>query len=408
MMERVSDELLQAKKALQTKYRQIANFQNDQAAILQTTFEPITTPLKQLVDKTSTDWKDEEFVPKKPRRKMKGFKIPRRVKEITRENWKRKFVKSEPRSIPNFISDGDYLTYDPEENVRATTSNAYDQEEETDFGPAQTSTPQRIDDLSRDPFRESALMNQTTVQAAETPGESTQVPTAQMGEKNLAALETSQVRDQARTPTGRKELNEFLKRFPPHARKYISYLTLGKSESSLDVSKLDKNYGPRVMGTSGVFLGSLPLKFEHDDIILGGNTRARGTEGMYNLLFLQNPQKYTPDDLMAYQDFIMKSNVARHGYSSVREVNRFGGIKYSKFIRPIYPSKTGRGIIPPVQLATKNTLPESAIRDLTNPNLLTNGLRLYISSYEAGNLHLRTIIDSIISRLKELGYIAEI
>ncbi|KAF6214329.1 hypothetical protein GE061_009069 [Apolygus lucorum] len=163
-----------------------------------------------------------------------------------------------------------------------------------------------------------------------------------MGEKNIADLETTAIREQAKTPQGQKDMQEILSQFPLHAQKYIAYLTLGAADSGIDENTLDAHYGPRVAGTSGVNLGSKNIKFEGNYVYLGDNLKARGTKGFYDLLFLKDPKNYTQSDLANYEEFIRKSNVAYSGYSPFRQINRYGGSKYAKFIKNIYPPK-GKG-----------------------------------------------------------------
>ncbi|KAF6209328.1 hypothetical protein GE061_015075 [Apolygus lucorum] len=163
-----------------------------------------------------------------------------------------------------------------------------------------------------------------------------------MGEKNIADLETTAIREQAKTPQGQKDMQEMLSQFPLHAQKYIAYLTLGAADSGIDENTLDAHYGPRVAGTSGVNLGSKNIKFEGNYVYLGDNLKARGTKGFYDLLFLKDPKNYTQSDLANYEEFIRKSNVAYSGYSPFRQINRYGGSKYAKFIKNIYPPK-GKG-----------------------------------------------------------------
>ncbi|KAF6204508.1 hypothetical protein GE061_002850 [Apolygus lucorum] len=383
-MSKYLDELLRAKTALRAKYRQISQGAIAQESFLKSTFEPITRPLNTLIER-SGEFKDiEQPTPIRTKKRVKGVKTKKKRKQ--RIVTPLVSIKNEPVSAPEFLTENDFYEYEPQEN-----------DQEVTFDPPKTSsTP------NKDPFS-SSILNQTTVDVART--HTPKFATPQMGEKNIADLETTAIREQAKTPQGQKDMQEILSQFPLHAQKYIAYLTLGAADSGIDENTLDAHYGPRVAGTSGVNLGSKNIKFEGNYVYLGDNLKARGTKGFYDLLFLKDPKNYTQSDLANYEEFIRKSNVAYSGYSPFRQINRYGGSKYAKFIKNIYPPK-GKGEVelPAVQLARDFDI-NSVVGQIYDPNVLVNGLKVYLSSYNAGNLNLYATIDAVIRRLKNLGYI---
>ncbi|KAK9878323.1 hypothetical protein WA026_021338 [Henosepilachna vigintioctopunctata] len=89
-------------------------------------------------------------------------------------------------------------------------------------------------------------------------------------------------------------MNEYLESYPPEMQDYVS--NIWKPETGVPI---DPVYGPRYdFILSKWFLGRTPINFDKNtnEIILDGKDRFPGTQGLYDLIFNNNPLHYTNKD----------------------------------------------------------------------------------------------------------------
>lgn len=320
--------------------------------------------------------------------------------------------------LPSFLEDEDNFEYTPmpadkSSNPRIRYYRSDGSERDSPVMTATSSTPIVRDTPSTS--RSPAFFEQSTI----APPGGVSLPPA-MGEKNLQARVVSELQSVANSPQGRDKMDNYLSNFPVHARPYIKYLASGVASPQLKV-RFDTTYGPKVSSNGGLTLGSKPLKFGLDSIAVGNKTYP-GTRGLYQLIFLKDPT-FEQEDFDNYEKIVQDTSVARHAYSRLREVNRFGGDKYTNVISKIYgpvkvkQPKLGMGLSKNPLLnyehleqgftSSRDRSQEAPpVERITDPNSLVQALKLYLSAVSAGNLYMQSRADRVIDRLKHLGYIA--
>lgn len=139
-------------------------------------------------------------------------------------------------------------------------------------------------------------------------------------------------------------------------------------------------------------LGNTPIQFDDDDIILN-NTKYEGTHGLYELIFMKEPDSfvYTQEDLKSYALILESTNA--HKLGNKKKGSR--GYKYINIIKPLFPTTSkGSGL-----MSLNNNKSNYVYWD--NPNELCDRLRLLISSRNAGHTGHESEIISIIEELQE-------
>lgn len=173
--------------------------------------------------------------------------------------------------------------------------------------------------------------------------------------------------------------------------------------------EIDHVFGPYYNDNEILMVGKEPITFDDDDIVINNNTYG-GTPGLYELLFMKNPDSYTytQEDLQSYAD-ILKTTKAHIHLPSGR-IKSSKSAKYNKIIKPALKSfklqqywwdhMDGRGM-----MKVTNTKPNYIYWD--NVNELCDRLRLLIASQNAGHTGHDNEILSIIEELHEAGIINE-
>lgn len=171
------------------------------------------------------------------------------------------------------------------------------------------------------------------------------------------------------------------------------FFTLHQDPRTAD--DLDKVYGIRSDGQRWL-LGDSPIDVSNDKIIVKGKMY-QGTPGLYELLFLKQPNEniYTADDLEIYKEMVLATNAHRQRYASGRQINSNKGTKYNTIIKALVQRKSGTGV----------NLNSVRYEYWDDPNELVGRLRLLIASQQAGNTSVNNEIISIIEELREAGII---
>ena len=215
-------------------------------------------------------------------------------------------------------------------------------------------------------------------------------------------------------------LERYLNQYPPNAHEFILQhfrassggVNLKNDSSSIDL-KNGPVYNPE---TSRWTLGSQAMDFDRNtgNLIIGGE-HFGNTQGLYNLIFYKDPDKYTKDDLEKYKKVLEKTNLYRTGYSVVGKVKGNSGPKYTQIIKPLLTESKFRFSRP----ASASSMSSSSFYQGSgldkmfynknrveyvywdNVNELVDRMRLLYASKQAGNTSHDNEILSIIEELRE-------
>jgi hypothetical protein len=162
----------------------------------------------------------------------------------------------------------------------------------------------------------------------------------------------------------------------------------------LSSPELDKSYGLRHSGNRW-YLGDSVVNVNDRDIIIKGTTY-KGSPGLYELLFLKNPDDtiYNESDLETYRQMLLATHAHKQRFEQSKQVNSNKGPKYVNIIKKLL-TKTGAGMC----------LNSVRYEYWDDPNELVERLRLLIASKQAGNTSVENEILSIIEELREAGII---
>jgi hypothetical protein len=156
------------------------------------------------------------------------------------------------------------------------------------------------------------------------------------------------------------------------------------------IPELDKTYGMRHSGNRW-HLGDSIIYVDNKDIIIN-KKRYKGTQGLYELLFLKNPDEniYNDSDLQTYRAMLLATNAHKQRFEQNKQVNSNRGSKYVNIIKQLV-TKTGTGMC----------LNSVRYEYWDDPNELVERLRLLMASKQAGNTSVQNEILSIIEELRE-------
>lgn len=201
------------------------------------------------------------------------------------------------------------------------------------------------------------------------------------------------------SPSELHEASQYVKRSfdaPLTQRFMLKFL---KNEAGVK-NKIDNIFGPRYE-SDRLMIGNKPLTFTEEGNIRVNDIEYRGTEGLYELVFKRQPDEtlYTPEDLLAYKDLLIKSNAHKKGYLPNNHINRPPtSIKYKVIIANLFPKTLyGKG------------LKDVGSRDISywdDPNELVDRLKILVGSTEVGNNNHKNEIQNIIEELKEAKLIS--
>lgn len=201
------------------------------------------------------------------------------------------------------------------------------------------------------------------------------------------------------TPDTRDEINISLNQFESLPKKYLKMLV------SDTIGVTDTTYGIRFNpDTQGWMIGDSAVEIDGHDILIG-DRKYLGTNGLYQLLFMKNPEDYTDEDLLRYGTILRQTNAHKRGYKADGQINGNKSNKYRTIIKKLFP----------VDVRTRFfSVPGSGLRVTTsNPryvywnsiNELVDRLRLLYAEKSAGNNSTDSEISSILEELKEEGII---
>ena len=192
-----------------------------------------------------------------------------------------------------------------------------------------------------------------------------------------------------KTPTGQKKARDLAQRFGPFSERYI-LMHLDKNKEN----NLDKIYGIRTDGRRWL-LGNATIEISDDKIYLNGN-EYKGTPGLFELLFLKQPDKnlITSKDLKIYKSLLIETSAHKQHYDILRQINSNRGTKYLQVISPLF-IKRGQGM----------RLHAPRLEYWDDPNELVERLKLLFAAKDAGNNNVENEILSISEELREANYI---
>ena len=184
--------------------------------------------------------------------------------------------------------------------------------------------------------------------------------------------------------------------------------SINKSQTAdLDVMTGIRKHNNRLM------MGSSPVSFEKDKIIIGQSTFPK-TSGLIELLFKKQPSEYNDEDLEIYKQILQLTNAHRKQYKHDEGIRAINSKKYSNIIRPLFNTSQGKGFSNKTKRKFTNSFIKykvasiNRIKDFVywdDPNELVDRLKLLVAEEQAGNNNHRNEINSILEELKEGGYI---
>lgn len=220
----------------------------------------------------------------------------------------------------------------------------------------------------------------------------------QFSPESISTPKAKDLSDLMSTPEQQASTTQFINTYfkNPITREYMdTYMrdTGGKRK------RIDYVFGPRFMDGEKLMVGDKELDFDHEGNIKIGGVNYGATEGLYELLFKQLPDKntYTEDDLNTYKSILFATNAHRDGYQPHGKVKSSRSLKYTRIIQKLFPTR-GKG------MTWKNTKSRDIIY-WDDPNELVERLEHIAMSTETGNrVHANEIIG-IVEELREAGFI---
>lgn len=185
------------------------------------------------------------------------------------------------------------------------------------------------------------------------------------------------------------------------AKEYFTKLIGGTKE-------IDRNYGVHVEGDVWK-IGDKQLEISENDLIIDGKLYP-GTRGLYELIFMNNPNEYIYDetDLNNYASIILNTNVHRQNYSILGKIRANRGHKYKNIISKIIVQQKHPMMETNVDQATSSGSGINLLNSPSNviyfddPNELVDRLRTLLASEQAGNTGHTNEINAILEELIEL------
>ena len=181
------------------------------------------------------------------------------------------------------------------------------------------------------------------------------------------------------------------------SRQKLGLIELGPLASSyLKRSVSNKQSTDRTFGLyekdNTFFIGDKAVTIAGDDITFG-TTKYRGTQGLWELIMLREPDDklYDTDDLRKYKNILLEINALF--IQGTNRVKFSGGAKYKNIIKSIYDelkSKKGEELLLP-----------------SDSDALVDILDLRLASYNAGNTGVRNKIVDIADELRRQSVLTD-
>lgn len=226
-------------------------------------------------------------------------------------------------------------------------------------------------------------------------------------------LTTDDVKAQYETTEGRELIDSNLQFIDPLPRKYIKLLITDTTNI------IDHTYGVRHEPTTGDWkIGNKTLELDGADIIID-DEKIPGTEGLYNLIFMKQPDKelYNSSDLQRYGKLLRLTSAHKRGWRDDAQINGNRSYKY-EIIRRLFPiadrarsrysssssvSTSGKGLMSLPEKAQHYTIAPIKYVYFNSINEIVDRLRLLYAEKNAGNSShmIENEINSILEELKE-------
>ncbi|CAG9772340.1 unnamed protein product [Ceutorhynchus assimilis] len=127
---------------------------------------------------------------------------------------------------------------------------------------------------------------------------------------------------------------EFLDQYPKVAQEYVDRYYKQSDE-------IDHSYGLKHdMKTDDWSMGSQKVNFLPNGDIKVGAVSYKGTQGLYDLLFLKKPIYQTEDDKLQFTDILNRTNVHRRYFDPSKQVKGSTSSKYRQFVKPLVSSSS--------------------------------------------------------------------
>lgn len=225
----------------------------------------------------------------------------------------------------------------------------------------------------------------------------------------------SSVKELLSTPKGRKEAEYYIDNlFKGLLVKRYMHMFFDDSNHNID-----HVFGPNYGDNDVLMLGNYPIHFDNDDIIIN-NVKYEGTPGLYELIFMRQPDKYiyTEEDLQTYRQILKITST--HIHPSTGRIKSSKSLKYNKIIKPIVWASSSPSTSSPHRarqywrgddtgghglMKITDTKPNYIYWN--NVNELCDRLQLLVASQNAGHTGHDNEILSIIEELYEAGIIKE-
>ena len=169
---------------------------------------------------------------------------------------------------------------------------------------------------------------------------------------------------------------------------------------------LDLTYGVRFENNTNK-IGNQPIYFKANNVVEVGDGDSKvlykGTIGLYELLFKNQPTYYDEDDIIKYKDILYKSSAHKLDYSPTNLLNVNRSHKYKTIISRLFRVPKGEGLH-----TWKQVHPITHTLDYKywdDPNELVNRLYLFIASRNDGHTGHENEIQEIIQELRDAKYI---
>lgn len=185
-----------------------------------------------------------------------------------------------------------------------------------------------------------------------------------------------EVREQAQTPEGKEISAKYLKEVGEMSSKYIKKFIKNETKD------LDMIYGVVYDGRR-FSIGDSVVSISKDILSVGDNTYF-GTPGLFELLFLTNPNlsMVKKTDYINYKSILQQTNAHREGHSPSGPIKVLNtNMKYKNVISKLFSTKRGAGYV--------------------DPNMLVDRLRSLLGTNNAS-----AEIKSIEAQLRDGGIIA--
>lgn len=277
--EDIIKQISKLRKNIKKKHRALKQGIVEGEELLENTFKPIADPLKKLVEETGIA--NDEFIENiENKRKRKITDSP-----ITGElstPIKRKILNP-------------FQGVKRKKKVNLRQQLNYNNNSDSDDG-------LNIENQSNS--RLTVPIEMENVEMAESQADEVQTPDVEIFESQPTGEEL------LRTPEGRDLSKLYIDRHftGKLAKEYFSKLISG-------LKSVDHNYGVIVQGNDWK-IGDKQLEVDHDDLIIG-DKRYVGTRGLYELIFMNNPNEYiySEEDLDNYAKIVFDTNVYRVNFS---------------------------------------------------------------------------------------------